>query len=212
MRHDQNRRRLLSALTLAPFACVSTAPPRSKRCRRSFKPPSRPRPRSSRGRAHCATRRCARAIRPMARWWCATASSSARAGTTSCCRAIRPRIRNCWRCATRRAGSARATCRNAMSIPPRSLRDVPGRALLGPHPPRLHRARCRGGPCAEAWVLSDAAFREALCGARNSPPSTAAAWPISTRARATRSCSSTATRPRPICGATSCRTAPGSGG
>ena len=25
MRHDQNRRRLLSALTLAPFACVSTA-------------------------------------------------------------------------------------------------------------------------------------------------------------------------------------------
>ena len=69
-------------------------------------------PHTSRGHAPCATRRCARAIRPMARWWCATASSSARAGTTSCCTATRPRIPNCWRCATRRAGSARATCRD----------------------------------------------------------------------------------------------------
>ena len=41
--------------------------------------------------------------------------------------------------------------------------------------------------------------------------STASGWPTSTKARATRSCSSTAIRRRPICGATSCRTSKGSG-
>ena len=127
-------------------------------------PAEPPGPHTSRAPAPCATRRCARAIRPMAPWWCATASSSAKAATTSCCTAIRPPIPSCWRYATPRAGLARATCRDcdvySTAMP---VRDVPGRALLGTHPPRVHRGRrrrrvsCRG-------LAADADFRQALRG------------------------------------------------
>ena len=130
-----DRRSVLSALALVPLAGVSASaapqnlPPIEQ-------PAERTRAAYFARAGALRDRRCAKAIRPMAPWWCATGSSSERAETTSCCTAIRPRtpIAGGTRCgAARHARSVRLRClfhRDA-------LRDVPGRALLGPHPPRL---------------------------------------------------------------------------
>ena len=120
MQYDRNRRRLLSALTLASFADIWRASPAAAQPGAGLPPiPSRPsgqRLPSWRGRARCVTKPSARATRPTGRWWCVTASSWEKAGTTSCCTPPTP---NYWRCATPRAGSGPATFRNARSIPPR---------------------------------------------------------------------------------------------
>jgi hypothetical protein len=153
MQHERDRRHLLSALMLAPFAGVWRASPVAPQSGAGLPPlqqPNEPTKAALLARARaCSTKPSASATRPMGRWWCATASSSGRAGTTSCCRPTPPRTPNCWRCATRRAGSAPATGRSARSIPPqlpapRVRARSTGRVCVGCSPrARWSMASCR---------------------------------------------------------------------
>ena len=161
---DYDRRTLLEAVSLAPFAKVSEVLRRLRRSalrnRRSSNQAKGPELLSLRARGSFATRLSRRAISRTVLWSCVTVSSSVRAETTWCSKATRPHTRNCWLCAMLRGAYGRGTYLIATCTPrQRRVRCVRARSIGGASAACSTRAALRlvprrGWDVSARWIFS----------------------------------------------------------